>query len=92
MPLYEFVCNKCKKEFEEMCSFSEIDTMKCPECNGKSKKKLSVPVITFKGTGFYCTDNSSSSNGVSTGVSDSVSDTAKKESFSKGDVTRRDVE
>lgn len=40
MPIYEFACNKCGKEFETLV-LSENDSMPdCPECNGKDVVKL----------------------------------------------------
>ncbi len=34
MPIYEFVCKKCKKEFERALSFAEREkkNIKCPKC------------------------------------------------------------
>ncbi len=43
MPLYEFVCQKCQYQFEELVlSASKAGGVKCPECNGSVKKQLSV--------------------------------------------------
>ena len=87
MPLYEFVCKKCKHEFDEVCSYDDIGKVKCSKCKGKAEKKLSVPAIAFKGSGFYKTDSNSGSGYT---ASQDVVETAKKESFNKGNVTRRE--
>lgn len=44
MPIYEYVCLDCKKEYEILRSFSESDkTVACNECGGENvKRKLSV--------------------------------------------------
>ena len=44
MPIYEFKCEDCGKEFEKfVVSFSQIDSVKCPECgSGNVKKKVSA--------------------------------------------------
>ena len=44
MPIYEYVCLDCKKEYEILCSFNEADhPMPCDECGGENvKRKLSV--------------------------------------------------
>ncbi|MCC6522873.1 MAG: zinc ribbon domain-containing protein [Polyangiaceae bacterium] len=43
MPLYEFVCGKCKKPFEELVSSSEASSPPCPACGaGGSERVLSV--------------------------------------------------
>lgn len=40
MPIFEYKCGKCKKEFEELV-FGDGEDMKCPACGGKAKKLLS---------------------------------------------------
>ncbi len=44
MPIYEFKCEDCGKEFEKfVVSFSQIDSVKCPECGSSNvKKKVSA--------------------------------------------------
>ncbi len=42
MPLYEFYCEKCAKNFEEICSTEE--TPACPTCGEKNvSKEISAP-------------------------------------------------
>jgi putative FmdB family regulatory protein len=41
MPIYEYVCPKCKTEFEVMRPFSEADkSAKCPQCNSEAQKQI----------------------------------------------------
>ena len=40
MPLYEFYCPQCGKEFEELCRTS-VENMPCPQCAAESKRVLS---------------------------------------------------
>ncbi|EKO40449.1 MAG: putative regulatory protein, FmdB family [Solidesulfovibrio magneticus str. Maddingley MBC34] len=40
MPLYEYCCNKCGAEFEEMASSSATTTPPCPQCASGDTKKL----------------------------------------------------
>lgn len=44
MPIYEYVCLDCKKEYELLRSFSESDKpVACNHCGGENvKRKLSV--------------------------------------------------
>lgn len=44
MPLYEYRCNTCGKQFEKMVSFAEADHKpECPECRSKdTQKRLSL--------------------------------------------------
>jgi putative FmdB family regulatory protein len=43
MPLYEYQCNDCGKDFEKMVRFSEANqNQPCPSCQGQdTKKKIS---------------------------------------------------
>ena len=44
MPIYEYICLDCKKEYEILRSFNEAEKpVDCDECNGENvKRKLSV--------------------------------------------------
>ena len=44
MPLYEFVCSKCEKDFESLVRSAKWEgTVACPHCGSKKlTKKLSV--------------------------------------------------
>ncbi len=43
MPVYEYFCPACKSSFEELRPMRRIaDPASCPDCSGKSWKKLSV--------------------------------------------------
>lgn len=45
MPMYEYVCLKCKNRFELLRSLSERDdACECPSC-GKQKKHLRAPSL-----------------------------------------------
>jgi len=42
MPLYEYKCNDCQFEFEELVSFSN-EQINCPKCQSQNvSKKISV--------------------------------------------------
>jgi len=41
MPLYEFNCLKCNKNYEVICSFKDNqDDIQCEHCGSKKKNKL----------------------------------------------------
>ncbi len=42
MPLYEFSCTKCQKEFMTALSVKELEEgeAKCPDCGGNDVKQL----------------------------------------------------
>jgi putative FmdB family regulatory protein len=57
MPLYEYQCHNCGKQFEKMVRFSEIDlSQTCPDCQSQdTRKKISTIASLGKhlsGTGF----------------------------------------
>jgi putative FmdB family regulatory protein len=56
MPIYEYRCEKCGKEFEEWQKFSDPAVDKCPDCGGKSNRLISQSTFVLKGTGWYVTD------------------------------------
>lgn len=64
MPMYEYICLKCKTRFELLQSLSERDDeAECPEC-GTHKKHLRAPSM-FSG---MSSSDSSAGGGCSTGT------------------------
>ena len=61
MPTYEYVCSKCDQHLEVYQTFSEEPLKRHPGCGGKLTKVLGAVGIVLKGSGFYKTDNPSSS-------------------------------
>jgi putative FmdB family regulatory protein len=47
MPVYEFKCKECEKEFEKfVVSYSQISSVRCPECGSeKVTKKVSACAV-----------------------------------------------
>ena len=47
MPVYEFVCLDCKKEFEVIAAVSDYDASKvtCPECSSQKVERRWSPVF-----------------------------------------------
>lgn len=57
MPLYEYRCESCGHEFEELQKFSDKPIKKCPECRAlKVKRLVSKTSFQLKGEGWYVTD------------------------------------
>ena len=62
MPVYAYRCESCGVQFERHQSFTDAPLKRCPECNKNSLRKVIGPVgVVFKGSGFYATDNRSTS-------------------------------
>ena len=58
MPIYEYKCENCGYEFEEMLHFSERDNplntpCSFPTCGGKVHLKMSLGSFHLKGSGWY---------------------------------------
>jgi len=64
MPIYEFKCDQCGREFEELVMNSR-EKVRCPDCGKTRVKKL------ISRTGSLCTDKSGGAcaAGPSTGFS-----------------------
>lgn len=65
MPTYVYRCAKCDEQIEAFQSFADKPLTKHTDCGGKLTKVLSAAGIVLKGSGFYKTDNRSSSKGAS---------------------------
>ena len=54
MPIYQYVCDHCAHELEEMQKFSDPALVSCPQCGTETlKRKLSVGAFHLKGSGWY---------------------------------------
>lgn len=60
MPLYEYRCTNCGRSVEDFHSAKARVRLKCRHCGGKLTRIYSEPGISFKGSGFYSTDNNRS--------------------------------
>jgi len=56
MPIYEYKCQKCGKEFEEFQGITEPAITQCRFCRGPVRKLLSLSSFHLKGSGWYVTD------------------------------------
>lgn len=59
MPTYSYKCQSCNDSFEVQQSINDGALTLCEKCGGQLKKVLGQIAVTFKGSGFYKTDNSS---------------------------------
>lgn len=87
MPLYEYECRKCGVRFERRQSFNEEPVRTCPECGGPVQRLVQPVGIVFKGSGFYVTDNRTSSSTATPGKKAAPKETegASSTSTDKGD-------
>ena len=63
MPIYQYACPDCGNKFELKQKFTDNAVKKCPRC-GRSHvyRVVGQVAVTFKGSGWYITDNRSSSD------------------------------
>jgi putative FmdB family regulatory protein len=69
MPIYEYRCDRCGKEFEAWQKFSDAPIENCESCGGHTSKMISHSSFILKGSGWYVTDygNKHTSSTASTG-------------------------
>ena len=56
MPIYEYKCRKCGKQFEVMQGITDDMVKECKFCKGPVDKLISLSSFQLKGTGWYVTD------------------------------------
>jgi putative FmdB family regulatory protein len=56
MPIYEYECSKCGKNFEVFQRITEEPLTKCKLCEGRVNRLISQCSFQLKGTGWYVTD------------------------------------
>ena len=56
MPIYEYKCTKCGKEFEVLQRSFDVDEAPCEHCGAPGKRFMSNTSFVLKGTGWYVTD------------------------------------
>ena len=64
MPTYQYECQACGHEFEELQGMSDNKLTKCPKCRKNKLVRLigGGSGMIFKGSGFYETDYKKKSN------------------------------
>ena len=82
MPLCVYRCNENGHEFQVRQRMVDDPLTECPVCGGPVRRVVSSVGVVFKGSGFYVTDNRSSSvNGKSS--------KSKKDAKEGGDTSER---
>ncbi len=56
MPLYEYRCDKCGRQFEVIEKFSDAPLTTHEQCGGHVERLISASALQFKGSGWYITD------------------------------------
>jgi putative FmdB family regulatory protein len=90
MPTYEYACKTCGEHLEIVQSFKDKPLTECPACGGPLRKVFGNIGITFKGSGFYRTDNRT--NGHRSAASPKAGDAKAAQSSSSSDSTTSGAE
>ena len=53
MPVYEYRCVECGKDFEVRQKFSDDPVSECKFCSGKVEKLMSLSSFSLKGSGWF---------------------------------------
>jgi putative FmdB family regulatory protein len=56
MPIYEYKCRKCGKEFEVFQGIADSPIRACRFCKGSVEKLMSRSSFQLRGSGWYVTD------------------------------------
>jgi putative FmdB family regulatory protein len=68
MPLYEYRCIDCGKEFEVMQKFSDEAVSECIDCSGPVEKLISRSSFHLKGGGWHADGYSKGAGGAGGGT------------------------
>ena len=56
MPIYEYKCTKCSKQFEVTQKMTDVPLIECESCGGRLTKLITSTSFVLKGSGWYVTD------------------------------------
>ena len=86
MPIYAYQCQSCGNEYDLKQGFDAEPEHPCPDCAGVSRRRLALPAVIYKGSGFYTTDyarkGGDSSPGAGSGSSSSNGSSSSEKSES----------
>lgn len=86
MPVYEYECKNCGQRFDKIQPVTADTLTECVLCGKGPIRRVLQPVgVIFKGSGWYSTDNRSSSKG---GSSSSSSGAGGAEAKSSGEESK----
>jgi putative FmdB family regulatory protein len=88
MPIYEYKCQKCGRQFEAFQGISDPELKSCKFCKGKVHKMVSLSSFSLKGSGWYVTDYKGKKPGA---VTPKKEKTETKESSAATEAPKTDI-
>jgi putative FmdB family regulatory protein len=76
MPIYEYQCRKCGKQFEAFQGITDQELKSCKFCKGKVDKLVSLSSFSLKGSGWYVTDYAGKKAATATAKTEKMETTA----------------
>ena len=95
MPIYEYQCAECNKNFEAFQKINDEPLTECRFCNGKVEQLISQTSFQLKGGGWYVTDYAKKSTNSKAGdpaPTAPKTDSAEKSSENKSDSATKSSE
>ncbi len=89
MPIYEYKCTECNKQFEAVQKITDPPLTECSLCGGKLRRLITNTSFVLKGSGWYITDNPSKERKKAM-ESDRSADTEKDTQSRKTSDSKRD--
>lgn len=84
MPIYAYQCRSCGNEYDLKQGFDADAEHPCPSCPGVSRRRLALPAVIYKGSGFYTTDYARKGGESSPGANSAGGSSASSSASSNG--------
>ncbi|MBN1382403.1 MAG: zinc ribbon domain-containing protein [Deltaproteobacteria bacterium] len=92
MPIYEYKCQKCGKEFDVFQKITDPAVTSCKFCKGRVSKLISLSSFHLKGSGWYVTDYGGKKTNQTDTKKEETSTAAKEESVKTEAAGKSDTE
>jgi putative FmdB family regulatory protein len=90
MPIYEYQCQKCGKDFELFRAVREPADPVCKFCGGPVRKQISLSSFHLKGSGWYVTDYGRKERASDPGKKEEKSDSVGKSEKTESSTTTKE--